>query len=184
MRRALAITEASYGPDHPNVATSLNNLAGLLRATNRLAEAEPMYRRALAITEASYGPDHPDVAIRLNNLALLLKATNRLAEAEPMYRRALAIDEACYGPDHPNVAIDLNNLALLLQTTNRLAEAEPLMRRHVEIFLSFTVRTGHQHPHLNDACNNYAALLVAMGRSEPEARAAVEALARAHGVKL
>jgi hypothetical protein len=70
MRRALAITEASFGPDHPD---DLNNLAQLFRATNRLAEAEPLMRRALAITEASFGPDHPDVAILLNNLAQLLR---------------------------------------------------------------------------------------------------------------
>ena len=86
------------------MAIGLNNLADLLQDTNRLDEAEPLYRRALAICEASYGPDHPNVAIGLNNLASLLRATNRLAEAEPLYRRALAIDEASYGPDHPNVA--------------------------------------------------------------------------------
>ena len=73
-------------------------------ATNRLGEAELLYRRALAIDEASYGPDHPDVATELNNLAGLLRATNRLGEAEPLYRRALAIDEASYGPNHPEVA--------------------------------------------------------------------------------
>ena len=44
----------------------------LLQATNRLAEAEPLFRRALAIHEASYGPDHPAVATDLNNLAVLL----------------------------------------------------------------------------------------------------------------
>ena len=59
MRRALAIDEASYGKDHPNVAIDLNNLAQLLQATNRLGEAEPLMRRALAIDEASYGKDHP-----------------------------------------------------------------------------------------------------------------------------
>ena len=31
MRRALAIVEASFGPDHPEVATDLNNLAELLQ---------------------------------------------------------------------------------------------------------------------------------------------------------
>ena len=62
MRRALAIDEKSYGPDHPNVATALNNLAGLLEETNRLAEAEPLMRRALAIDEKSFGFDHPKVA--------------------------------------------------------------------------------------------------------------------------
>ena len=82
----------------------LNNLAQLLQATNRLAEAEPLMRRALAIDEQSYGKEHPNVAIDLNNLAQLLQATNRLAEAEPLMRRALAIDEQSYGKEHPNVA--------------------------------------------------------------------------------
>lgn len=43
MRRALAIDEKSVGPDHPDVARDLNNLAQLLQATNRIAEAEPLY---------------------------------------------------------------------------------------------------------------------------------------------
>ena len=139
-RRALAIDERSYGPDHPDVARALNNLAELLQATNRLAEAEPLYRRALAIDERSYGPDHPTVA--LNNLAELLQATNRLAEAEPLYRRALAIDERSYGPDHPTVALRLNNLASLLRATNRLDEAEPLSRRAVQILIQFGAEPG------------------------------------------
>jgi hypothetical protein len=49
MRRALAIDEKSYGPEHPSVATDLGNLAQLLHDTNRLEEAEPMMRRALTI---------------------------------------------------------------------------------------------------------------------------------------
>ena len=60
MRRALAIDEQSYGKEHPEVATDLNNLAALLQATNRLAEAEPLMRRALAIDEQSYGKEHPE----------------------------------------------------------------------------------------------------------------------------
>ncbi len=63
----------SFGKDHPTVAIRLNNLARLLQATNRLGEAEPLYRRALAIDEASLGKDHPRVAIRLNNLASCCK---------------------------------------------------------------------------------------------------------------
>ena len=130
-----------YGPDHPNVAIDINNLAQLLKATNRMAEAEPLMRRALAIDEKLYGSDHPNVAIRLNNLAQLLRATNRLAEAEPLLRRALAIDEKSHGPDHPNVAIDLNNLAQLLKATNRMAEAEPLLRLRWRSTRSPTART-------------------------------------------
>ena len=91
MRRALAIDEKSFGPDHPNVAMSLNNLAVLLQATNRLAEAEPLMRRALAINEKSLGPEHPDVANSLNNLALLLAERDDWAAAAALGRRAKPI---------------------------------------------------------------------------------------------
>ncbi len=163
------------------MATDLNNLAGLLRATNRLAEAEPMYRRALAIDENSYGSDHPDVARDLNNLAGLLRATNRLAEAEPMYRRALAIDEKSYGPDHPNVAVRLNNLAGLLEATNRLAEAEPMYRRVVSIFEK---SLGPDHPNVATALNNLAGLLRATNRlaeAEPMYRRVVSIFEKSLG---
>ncbi len=167
-RRALNINENNFGKDHPNVAVDLNNLAQLLQETNRLSEAEPLMKRALKIDEDSFGQDHPMVAIRLNNLALLLKDTNRLSEAEPLYRRALKIDGDSFGQDHPKVANRLNNLAQLLQATNRLSEAEPLSRRMVEIFIKFTHTTGHPHPFLQTAINNYGGLLQAMDWSEKQ----------------
>ena len=48
-RRALAIRLKALGEDHPNTATSYNNLAATLSAQGKYAEAEAMYRRALAI---------------------------------------------------------------------------------------------------------------------------------------
>jgi tetratricopeptide (TPR) repeat protein len=178
MRRALAIAEESFGQDHPAVATALNNLAILLQETNRLTDAEALVRRALTIDERSLGPDHPAVATRLSNLAGLLQSTNRLAEAEPLMRRALAIDERIFGLDHPTVATDLNNISQLLWKADRLAEAEQPMRRAVTIVVEFTRRTGHQHPHLDDAFTSYAALLAAMGKSQKEIKVACLKLAR------
>jgi hypothetical protein len=43
----------------------------LLKATNHLSEAEPMYRRALKIFEDSLGPDHPSTQTVRNNLKKL-----------------------------------------------------------------------------------------------------------------
>ncbi|HEX5720040.1 MAG TPA: tetratricopeptide repeat protein, partial [Thermoanaerobaculia bacterium] len=180
-RRSLAIDEASFGSDHPNVAIRLNNLAQLLQNTNRLSEAEPLMRRALDIDEASFGSDHPDVAIDLHNLAWLLKITNRLSEAEPLMRRVLAVDEASLGSKHPNVAIRLNNLAQLLKATNRLSEAEPLMRRALDIDeASF----GSEHPEVARDLNNLARLLQDTNRlseAEPMMRRAVEIFERSLG---
>ncbi|WP_425262111.1 tetratricopeptide repeat protein [Prosthecochloris aestuarii] len=46
------------GPEHPDVATSLNNLAVLLEAQGKYAEAEPLYRSATHICEQSLGASH------------------------------------------------------------------------------------------------------------------------------
>jgi tetratricopeptide (TPR) repeat protein len=172
-RRALAITENNFNPEHPDVAAILSNLALLLSDTNRLAEAEPLFRRALANTEKSFGQEHPNVATGLNNLAGLLSATNRLGEAEPLLRRALAIREKSFDPEHPSVASGLNNLAGLLSVTNRLGEAEPLYRRALAIDeKSF----GPDHPDVARDLNNLADLLSATDRpaeAEPLLRRAL-----------
>ncbi len=60
--RAIAIGEKTLGPEHPDLATRLNNLAELYRATGRYAEAEPLYQRAIAIIEKTLGPEHPALA--------------------------------------------------------------------------------------------------------------------------
>ena len=118
MRQALEINRQSYGPDHPTVSIRLNNLAQLLKATNRLGEAEPLMRQALAMDEQSYGPHHPKVAIALNNLANLLEATNRREAAEPYCRRGVEIFLGFThntGHEHPHLRGGLRNYSQILQ---------------------------------------------------------------------
>ena len=92
--RALAIAEATYGPDHPTVAIRLSVLAGILRDLGLVAEARPLAERALAIDEAALGPDHPTVATLLNVLASILGDLGLAEEARPLAERAAAITEA------------------------------------------------------------------------------------------
>ena len=49
-------------PRASHTATSLNNLALLLRDQGDLAGARPLFERALAIREKALGPEHPDTA--------------------------------------------------------------------------------------------------------------------------
>src|ERR1700733_9551730 len=49
--RALALREKALGPNHPDVANSLNNLAELYRVQGAYARAEPLLARALDIRE-------------------------------------------------------------------------------------------------------------------------------------
>lgn len=56
--RVLEIIDKALGPEHPDTATSLNNLAGLYHAMGAYDKAEPLYQRSLAIMEKALGPDH------------------------------------------------------------------------------------------------------------------------------
>src|SRR2546426_10246934 len=87
-KKALEVAEKALGPEHPDVATSLNNLAALYQTQGQYAQAEPLYKRSLAISEKALGSDHPDVAMRLENLAALYRATKREAQASELEKRA------------------------------------------------------------------------------------------------
>jgi Protein of unknown function (DUF2914)/Tetratricopeptide repeat len=65
---AAASQEATLGSVHPDLASTLNNLALVYEQTNKIAEAEQSYRRAHAIAVASLLPGHPFVATSLKNL--------------------------------------------------------------------------------------------------------------------
>ncbi len=103
-KKALELGQREFGPDHPQTAAFLNNLAALYQAQGRYAEAEPLYKRALAIDEKALGLDHPGLATDLNNLADLYRAQGRYAKAEPLFKRSLAIREKALGAEHPDVA--------------------------------------------------------------------------------
>ena len=61
-QRALAIREKALGPEHPDIAASLNNLAALYQATGAYTKAEPIYEHVLAVTEKSHGRKPPETA--------------------------------------------------------------------------------------------------------------------------
>jgi tetratricopeptide (TPR) repeat protein len=111
--RALRIDEASFGPEHLNVASYVNNLGSVLRALADLAGARAAFERAMRIAEASLGPDHPNVAIAVNNLGSVLQDLGDLAGARAAFERALAVWERFLGPEHPHTRIARNNLESL-----------------------------------------------------------------------
>ena len=71
--RALAIKEKALGPEHPDTASSLHELAILCYHEGQLAEAARLMRRALSSFEAALGPDHPNTQTARQSLATIEK---------------------------------------------------------------------------------------------------------------
>ena len=56
-----SLREQQLGSDHPNVAHSLSNLAGLYRDQGQLESAQALLLEALQIYQASLSLEHPTV---------------------------------------------------------------------------------------------------------------------------
>ncbi|PIV41829.1 MAG: hypothetical protein COS28_04480 [Nitrospirae bacterium CG02_land_8_20_14_3_00_44_33] len=183
-KQVLEIYEKILGKDHPNVATSLNNLAGLYKVIGRYSEAEPLYKRSLEIREKAFGREHPSVAQSLYNLAgLYAFIGGRYAEAEPLHKRALEIYEKALGREHPSVAQSLISLAGLYESTGRYADAEPLYKRALEIREKIR---GSEHPDTAIVLRVLAELYRVTGRhaeAEPLYKRALEIREKAYGKK-
>ncbi|MEQ2176323.1 hypothetical protein GOODEAATRI_026755 [Goodea atripinnis] len=129
--RSLEIRETALDPDHPSVARSLHQLAGVYVQWKKYGNAEQLYKQALEISENAYGAEHVTVAQELESLAMLYQKQNNAAKV--FLTRSLEMRQCVLGPDHPDCAQSLNNLAALHTERREYETAEDMYERALEI---------------------------------------------------
>jgi tetratricopeptide (TPR) repeat protein len=160
--RSLAIDEAIYGPDQPQIALSTNRLARALQDHGDLQGAKAAYERALRIYETTYGNDDTGVAAIINNVGLVLQDQGELQGAKVAYERALRIAESIHGLHHPNVATVVCNLGLVLRNQGDLQEAKAAFERALRID---ETTYGPEHPQVARDVNHLGSVLHDLGDS-------------------
>ncbi|MBI4355714.1 MAG: tetratricopeptide repeat protein [Candidatus Omnitrophica bacterium] len=130
---AVKAAEQAFGPNAPQVADRLIELASWNRACFNDDAAEIQFRRALAIREQAFGKENLQVADVLFELANLYEIHDRYAEIEPLYERALAIEEQNVGPDSPWLCGMLEELIHVYCVQGKLAKAGSAFDREVAI---------------------------------------------------
>lgn len=174
LREALALREASLGPNHPEVGASLDHLGDLLWIRGAYPEAERVLRRALAIREQSLEQDPLAVADVLDNLGSVLEIQDRYAEAEPVIERGLALRERELGPNALPVAASLDDLAVSHLDRGDGVAAEPLFRRALAIR---EAKLGPDHLQVATTANGLGIALFQLKRYEESLRVHGRALA-------
>ena len=159
--KALIASKKEFGENHPDYATSLNNVAFLYESMGLYAKAEPLYMEAMGILKKALGETHPDYATSLNNLAGLFVHMGQYAKAEPLYIQAMGIRKKALGETHPKYANSLNNLASLYASMGEYTKAEPLYIEAMGIRKKALVET---HPDYATSLNNLAGLYKSMGQ--------------------
>ena len=168
-RDARSLQGRAGGAKRVDVATSLADLAFVLRDQGKLVEAEALQREALDLRRKAGGNNHPDVALSLNSLGLVLRSEGKPAEAERLHREALAMQKQLLGSEHLAVATSLNNLALALRDEGRSAEAEKCFRESLAMQKKLL---GDNHPAVAITTDNLAFVLRDEGKLD-EAEALV-----------
>ncbi|MEN9847854.1 MAG: hypothetical protein RL368_594 [Pseudomonadota bacterium] len=153
LEKALPIQKKCLGSGHPDVATSLNNLALIYSAQGDYEQAKQLHEKALAIREKVLGSEHPKVATSLNNLANIYLKQGDYEQAKQLYERALAILEKALGSEHPDVAASLNNLASIYSKQGDYEQAKQLNERALAIREK---ALGSEHPEVATSLNNLA----------------------------
>jgi tetratricopeptide (TPR) repeat protein len=161
LKKALILNKKIFGPEHPEFAIELNNLAALYKNLGQYTDAEPLYLQALAIDEQAFGADDPAIAIELNNLADLYSAQGKYAQAESFAKRALAIYEQTKGRMHHLTADSLHTLATIYKNWGQYREAELLYQRALAIREQYL---GPTHPDTAHSLNNLAELFRLQGK--------------------
>ncbi len=89
LEKALKIRRRLLTDDHPDTATSYNNLAYNLAAQGKFAQAQPLYEKALEINRRLLTDAHPKTAASYNEVADALNAQGKYSEAQDRWLHAV-----------------------------------------------------------------------------------------------
>lgn len=163
-----------FGGEHPDLAVTYKELAGIAREQGVNEEAERLYLAAIAINEAMLGEQHPETANTLNSLAVFYRGLGNSELALEYAVRARDISRQSLGDSHPTVGLMTVNIGSLQRMTGDLAVAERTINDGLQII---TTTLGEEHQLTGVAQNALAGVLhdqERLAEAEPLYRRALE----------
>ena len=150
---ALKICEKVLGTEHPDTATTYNNIAGVYYSQGDYPKAIEWYGKALSIREQVLGTEHPDTATTYNNIAGVYYSQGDYPKALEWYGKALEIHEKVLGLEHPDTATTYNNIAGVYYSQGDYPKALEWYGKDLAICEQVL---GKEHPDTATTYNNIA----------------------------
>jgi len=123
MEQAVATFEQVLGPDHPDLALSVNSLGVLFYEQKKYTPARHHYLRAQSIWNQALGSNHRYAAMVENNLGEIAIAQKNFTQALSHCQNALQIGKKQLPARHPIHAYHLNCVANSLLGMGQPVEA-------------------------------------------------------------
>ncbi len=162
---ALELYERSFGTDHPEYATCLENRGGILYGLGRIDETFATLNQVRDIRTRNLGESHIDVVRTGLNMGAVASIAGNYEEALAIFLELKPILIEARGVEHPDVLSVLRNEGIALRSLNRKDESIAVFQEILEISLRMF---ENDHPQIARSKADYG---VALGLLEqyPEA---------------
>lgn len=118
----------TFGEEHENTLTSMNNLAENLRALGNYDDALALYQQQLDIYDKILGAGDPVSLTAMQNMASVLRQSGDLLAARDIELKVLEQRKVSLGEDHPDTLMCMNNFASTLKALGELDQARALQQ--------------------------------------------------------
>jgi tetratricopeptide (TPR) repeat protein len=166
LQQALQAQTIGLGPQHKDIARTLQILASTLRDQGRFDEAIDLAQSALEMRLNLLPHDDDDVMASYNNIASIHEAMGEFADAAARYEQVLALIEPKFGPDTPRVARTKRRLASCLIKLGELQAAESLLTEAIQTQIR---HLGADHSEVAASHCQFARLALAHATSDSTA---------------
>lgn len=122
-QQALSMRIKCLGPDHVDVATTLNNIGRIFVQGDQFDRALGYYQDALRIRRISLGTNSLDYAATAFNAGQSLHQKGDLDEAAKLYHEFLRVATIKFGKCHRDVAVVLSGIAQIHQEKREFEKA-------------------------------------------------------------
>ena len=111
--RCLDIKLKTLGAEHPDVATSYNNIGSTSDSKGEYDKALENYAKCLDIELKILGAEHPSVATSYNNIGFVWNSKGEYNNSMEYYAKSLDIFLKILGAEHPAVATSYSNIGFV-----------------------------------------------------------------------
>jgi len=157
---SVTIREKVLPPEHPDLATSYNNLGGTYLALGDFQKCIEYVEVALVIREKVLSLEHPHLATSYNNLAVTYGELGEHQKGLEYNQKALDIRAKVLSPEHPDLAQSYSNLA---STYHALGEHQKSLEFNQKALSIIEKVLPLEHPNLAQSYNNLAMTYYALG---------------------
>ena len=149
--RSLEIYKVALPSNHPNLATSYNNIGLVYRNMGEYSKALSSHERSLEIRKVALAPNHPDLANSYNNIGEVYRYMGEYSKALSSYEQSLEIRKVVLPSNHSDFAQSYNNIGLVYMNMGEYSKALSSHERSLEIK---KVALPPNHPDLAKSYNN------------------------------